>query len=614
MRKNYQKLVITFLLIIAFTFSAAAAQIQTSPNANQINLATDVFDGYSGIEVTDYGLLGYNYAISIPNGEELLFGFDPRTINDDQCSYLNIAHGWDIKLPRISDFTLTTLRGYQIPIDELEINTEQGNYILNEGYGRKTIFSSSGLIKSVIDEFDNTTTYQYIDGKLSKILYTDGSIISFDRNDNALSILYSFEDEADSVLATFNTTSECKLSSIVGVADTAHFDYLDGSNSTPILLKSYELQNEYTKQFTYTKRTSDPTNEYARVSTINTIYPDGITETYQYSYNTQEQLCSISFGNGFLIEYEYSTDARNNKTVQQTKHTPSTVSVTSYTQNISGQITEYVSNQNKIQIEYNDNNKITSINDNGNITSYTYNTNGLPISSITPDGIISEFIYDTNGKLKAKKVHTGETFYSNSDTQNTLISPTNSASDLFNAPLRRASWSVQYKLPNGTNNVYSIGVTNFLAAYGLKDGSCNCYGFAMGRYTDHKNPGQHAGKNYNSMLWDNINTLKLAVEEDQSALGHYSFDCNVSTSFSSHQWKIVMRTRIGYDYHFMKQSYQGPWMFKAGNSGSVMQLLNNLTPERVTWDSYDFNFSTNRYQVQFSNCYLAPTYYMIIQG
>lgn len=63
MRKTYQKLIITFLLIIAFTFSAAAAQIQTSPNANQINLATDVFDGYSGIEVTDYGLLGYNYAI-----------------------------------------------------------------------------------------------------------------------------------------------------------------------------------------------------------------------------------------------------------------------------------------------------------------------------------------------------------------------------------------------------------------------------------------------------------------------------------------------------------------------------------------------------------------------
>ena len=436
MRKTYQKLIITFLLIIAFTFSAAAAQIQTSPNANQINLATDVFDGYSGIEVTDYGLLGYNYAISIPNGEELLFGFDPRTINDDQCSYLNIAHGWDIKLPRISDFTLTTLRGYQIPIDELEINTEQGNYILNEGYGRKTIFSSSGLIKSVIDEFDNTTTYQYIDGKLSKILYTDGSIISFDRNDNALSILYSFEDESDSVLATFNTTSECKLSSIVGVADTSYFDYLDGSNSTPILLKSYELQNEYTKQFTYAKRTSDPTNEYARVSTINTIYPDGITKTYQYTYNSQDQLCSISFGNGFLIEYEYSTDTRNNKTVQQTKHTPSNVSVTSYTKNIAGQTIEYVSDHNKIQIEYNDNNKITSINDNGNTTTYTYNSHGLPVSSITTDGILSKFVYNSNGNLQEKRVSAEEIVYLDSTMALPNIFPDNS---MIQAPLRRAS-------------------------------------------------------------------------------------------------------------------------------------------------------------------------------
>lgn len=604
MRKNYQKLVITFLLIIAFTFSAAAAQIQTSPNANQINLATDVFDGYSGIEVTDYGLLGYNYAISIPNGEELLFGFDPRTINDDQCSYLNIAHGWDIKLPRISDFTLTTLRGYQIPIDELEINTEQGNYILNEGYGRKTIFSSSGLIKSVIGEFDNTTTYQYIDGKLSKILYTDGSIISFDRNDNALSILYSFEDESDSVLATFNTTSECKLSSIVGVADTSYFDYLDGSNSTPILLKSYELQNEYTKQFTYAKRTSDPTNEYARVSTINTIYPDGITKTYQYTYNSQDQLCSISFGNGFLIEYEYSTDTRNNKTVQQTKHTPSNVSVTSYTKNIAGQTIEYVSDHNKIQIEYNDNNKITSINDNGNTTTYTYNSHGLPVSSITTDGILSKFIYDSNGNLQEKRVSAEEIVYLDSTMAFPNIFPDNS---MIQAPLRRASWSVQYKINS------DVGVTNFLESYGLGLGSCNCYGFSMGTYTKSIDPGTFAGKYYSTMLNDNLNTLKLAVEEDQTALGRHFFDCGISDNFTSHQWKIAMRIRTGQDYHFMKQSYQGPWMFKAGNTGPVMQLLSNKTPQ-VSWDQYVYNVSTHQYQVETSKFYNSAIKYMLIEG
>lgn len=604
MRKNYQKLVITFLLIIAFTFSAAAAQIQTSPNANQINLATDVFDGYSGIEVTDYGLLGYNYAISIPNGEELLFGFDPRTINDDQCSYLNIAHGWDIKLPRISDFTLTTLRGYQIPIDELEINTEQGNYILNEGYGRKTIFSSSGLIKSVIDEFDNTTTYQYIDGKLSKILYTDGSIISFDRNDNALSILYSFEDESDSILATFNTTSECKLSSIVGVADTSYFDYLDGSNSTPILLKSYELQNEYTKQFTYAKRTSDPTNEYARVSTINTIYPDGITKTYQYTYNSQDQLCSISFGNGFLIEYEYSTDTRNNKTVQQTKHTPSNVSVTSYTKNIAGQTIEYVSDHNKIQIEYNDNNKITSINDNGNTTTYTYNSHGLPVSSITTDGILSKFVYNSNGNLQEKRVSAEEIVYLDSTMALPNIFPDNS---MIQAPLRRASWSVQYKINS------DVGVTNFLESYGLGLGSCNCYGFSMGTYTKSIDPGTFAGKYYSTMLKDNLNTLKLAVEEDQTALGRHFFDCGISDNFTSHQWKIAMRIRTGQDYHFMKQSYQGPWMFKAGNTGPVMQLLSNKTPQ-VSWDQYVYNVSTHQYQVETSKFYNSAIKYMLIEG
>lgn len=530
-------------------------------------------------------MLGYNYAITTPNNEEILFGFDPRNIRHN---YLDIAQGWDIKLPRISEHSLITLRGYKIPIDELDIHNEQGDYILDEGYGRKTVFSPSGLIKSVVDEFDNETTYRYFNGKLTEISYADSSRVFFNRSDKGLSITYSYNNGTTIVLALFNVSSEYKLYSIEGFNDSFFFDYLNGPDSTPILLKSCELQDEYVKRFTYINYLDDKIeNEYARVSMIDITYSDNITKNYHYTYNSQEQLRSVSFGNGFWIEYEYSTDKENSHTVHQVKHTPSTVSVISTTKNYAGQIIEYINNQNKVRIEYNDNNKITSIDDDGIITEYTYNNNGLLVSSITTDGIISEYSYDN--RLQNEKLYLEEDVTSHS-------------------LLRRASWSVQYKINQ------NVGVTDFMESYGLNLGSCNCYGFSMGRYTQSIDPGTFAGKYYDTMLKDNLNTLKLAVEEDQTALGRYFFDCGVADNFTSHQWKIAMRIKSGHDYHFMEQSYQGPWMFKAGNTGPVMQLLSNQTPPRVSWDQYNYNVSTHRYQVETSAYYNSAIKYMIIEG
>ena len=74
-----------------------------------------------------------------------------------------------------------------------------------------------------------------------------------------------------------------------------------------------------------------------------------------------------------------------------------------------------------------------------------------------------------------------------------------------------------------------------------------------------------------------------------------------------------MRIRTGQDYHFMKQSYQGPWMFKAGNTGPVMQLLSNKTPQ-VSWDQYVYNVSTHQYQVETSKFYNSAIKYMLIEG
>ena len=610
MQKIHQRLVTALLILSGLTFTAAASETQSSLNKAVIDITTDVFDGYSGVEVTEHGLLGYNYALSVPNGEDILLGFDPRNSSDanTEFSYLDIAQGWDIKLPQITGSTFVTSRGIKVSISEIDISMNQGKYVYEEGYGRETTFSSAGLIQSVVDEFDNTTTYNYVDGKISKITYNDHSVVSFNHNGNSLSITYSCNGEPDLVLASFNIDSENKLSSITAEDETLLFEYDHSADLSTILLASCELQDEYTKSFSYVECMPPTGEDYHRVTEINTFYAEGMSKTQSYSYDAQYQLDSVSFENGFLIEYEYSTDANGNKSVQQTKHTPSNISVTSYTKNDIGQITNYVSGQTELQIEYNNNNRIESINDNGTITTYTYNNMGLPALSTTSNGVISQFVYNDDGVLIEKRTNDGDIVYFNNDLQSTISVPASSSNNLVETPLSRASWSVQYNINS------SVGVTNFMASYGLNEGACNCYGFAMAKYTDNRDPGYFAGKYYGSMLKDNLNTLKIAVEEDVDALGRYAFDCGISDSFTSHQWKIAMRIRTGYDYHFMKQSYQGPWMFKAGSTGPVMQLLSNRTPQGVSWDTYSYNVSTSRYQVEMSGCYNSSIYYMIIEG
>ena len=71
----------------------------TKESTGFTNQYDDVFDGYANMEITMTGRVGYNYAISLPNQEDILFGFDPRNTTGEVMDFSGIGSGWKIKLP-----------------------------------------------------------------------------------------------------------------------------------------------------------------------------------------------------------------------------------------------------------------------------------------------------------------------------------------------------------------------------------------------------------------------------------------------------------------------------------------------------------------------------------
>ncbi len=158
----------------------------------------------------------------------------------------------------------------------------------------------------------------------------------------------------------------------------------------------------------------------------------------------------------------------------------------------------------------------------------------------------------------------------------------------------------------------NVGVTNYHEYYGLPQTGFNCYTFALGKSYDLCNPGYYSGRGLDLF---SLSGIKLNVEYDQRSLGRGIYDCTVNDSIPYHSWKIVLRIRAGYDYHFMQISNtsDSAWQQKAGWSGPVMQLLGGKNPSNVTWDLYYHNSSTDRYAVDVTGFYNSGMHYMIIR-
>ncbi len=627
--KNIQRIIsIVCLFAIIFTHSIIVANaaevshiIQAQTNEH---ILLDSFDGFESHEVTAKGRVGYNIAIPLPNKNVIKIGFDPRNVSCRGNDAYYIADGWQIKLPYFSESMFYSEDGYSYVINSkaalltestvlldypvthsLRSNAENSKgtsaeICFEEPYGEKTYYSKGNITK-YIDTFAENTNYLYSNGRLSEIVYSDGAMVSISYategqikmtyNQNGISTVFArFIIEKDS--HGYNILKNV----IVTDGNNIDFEYLTHDNM--LLLSAYNLHGKYNREFSYEHAT-----DISRVAYIDTKYFDGDKAFAEYEYDSKGLISKISKSNA-VENYDYSVGLDGNLTVSVFKLYEGQATIYEDVYNKYGQLTKYTYPGNVLTLQYDSTNRIIKETENGVIADFTYNEQGLPITAEWSNGKTYQYCYSEVGELTAANV------IQNGIVEEMLVETMRQGEDEITNTARSSNVTVEYNINS------DVCVLNWHEVYNVSQSSFNCYSYVAGWTLDIFNPGYFSGQLLTQpIVTDSL--VKKYTEDDQEALGRDIYDCGVNDTHNSHAWKIALKVRPAYDYHFMGKSYSTSsrpthWEFKAGKGGPVMRLLNNKTPSQVTWDMYAPSASGN-YVVSWSNVYTSSLHYMIIQ-
>lgn len=591
-------------MLFTFSMSANAATIEDALvqilSRSHINL--DTFNGYESHEVNPKGRVGYNIALPLPNGETIKIGFDPRnTLDDNGNSGYSVATGWQIKLPYFSNSKYYKGNGYIYDTvqDDLTKSISISNYpieysinnnndiskinnndiCLEEPYGIKEYYKDGNIVKAV-DTFGETTHFLYKNNQLSQIVYSNESIVSIITNaDGEIEMIYT-EDDVSTSFAKFITTENpngiTELKEVI-ITDGVHviFDYIINNNM--LLIKSYNLLNKYCRTFSY-----EHTSKLSRLLEMNTEYINGDTAYARYEYDTLGHIIKISKNNA-TEDYKYSVSKNGDLTVNVNKDFQGQLTVYEDVYNKYGQLTKYTYPGNTLTLQYDSTNRIITEIENDLKATVAYNEHGLPSILEWSDGKIYNYSYSDSGRLISATVtcngvttqlpYGNEVIITSKDYNESVVSS------------RATTVEVEYNVDS------NVCVLNWHKVYGLAQGSFNCYAYAIGRsHIGTVHPGNISGNTYERSAIT-LSRMKKFTEQDQENLGRDIYDSTVNATHNSHAWKIALKVRSGYDYHFMKRSYNSSTNpsqleFKCGTDGPVMRLRSNKTPSTVTWDSY----------------------------
>ena len=624
--KKYRKSFIVGLCIMILSCMSTNVYALSLDNgelkdSNDKHISEEVFDGYEGLETTLRGTVGFNYVFTTPDkNKELLVGFDPKLTQESSVnnSIYQIGMGWYIKLPflDIANKDLYQGNGYKYtvvknqsghivkyPGESYLVETDDG-FCFKKADGSKEFYSKDGRIRKTIDESGNETIYMFSSGKLSKIMYSDESFISFNRNSSRIELKYTV-NENTTVLATLflqlNENENLILDNIKYNDSNLKFTYrMIGSK---YYLSKVSVHGKYDKEIIYN-------NSNARVKSIKTTYNDGVVGNREYYYDGQGRISKM-IDQGFAEEYyKYTQKNDGNFEIETTTIVDKNKSVKKETLNKYGQLIRYEENDNVLTLNYNSNNKVLQEKENDKVINYSYNPQGKVTLVTFPDGKTIKYSYYSNGQVKKKSTSEQTINYNiNGEIQSIkskdqiLFRKNDSNVDMSTMPKTLASGiSVLYNINS------SVGVTNYHTYYGLSQSGFNCYSFALGKVNSIYNPGYFSGRSLNL---NSVTGIKTNVEKDVESLGMSIYNSNVSATIPTHCWKIALRIKSGVDYHFMEKGINAPWRFKAGKTGPVMQLLNGKNPSNVTWDIY--KKSGSKYVVNKSGFYNSTIYYMKIR-
>ena len=557
------------------------------------------------MEKTNFGRIGFNYAIEVPNTKiALLLGFEPQSSED-----FGIGEGWRFKIPYIEIYKGTPKfyysNGYRYNIkndhgtlslsdypSKHTLNIENGNYVLEKSYGEYEVFSKEGTIIKSSNQFNNVISYLYRNNKLISISYSDGSSIQIDYNESNPEIIISYKNSIKTEIASINTeefNNKTCLSSISSINnDTISFKYLDNNG---LLLSEYTVANSYTRNINY---------DTPKATSYVTKYADGYSENSYFKYDSNGRISCFFDGEIAKNFYKYEIDSDNNLIINEKRiYDDNNVSTINETINKYGQTTKYISDGNILSLKYL-NDKLVEEKENEQTITYSYNEFGLVSTAKSSNGEVLSYIYSNDGGLIKILNKQGENILSNGSIydSNSIETPKKS----------RASVQILYKI--GTN----IGVTNWHTVYNFSRTSFNCYTYAIGKAGQLHNPGYYKTK-VDSVPSITLSNIKRLTENDQKALGRTIYDSTVGGSYNSHSWKIALRVKKNYDYHFMKKSYgnSASWEFKAGVECHVMRVLNGKNPSNITWDEYAYNYNTGKSVKVSTGYYNSTIKYMVIR-
>lgn len=619
MKKKITAIILCAVFILSLGVNSYASSINQIGDATIFNINDEVFSGYEGLETTVLGKVGFNVALNTTdNKHTLLLGFTPYDSSD-----YSIATGWRVKLPYLDikeNGLYRSSEGYVYLLDKdnkfnilnypstyiLTTNGEDG-YALEKVYGSKEYFSNDGSITEEIDEFGNITKYFYKDGDLYKILYADGTFVTLEKSDDKGILIKYIKGNNIDVIADItvkaNESGLQEVSEIKYGNDRINFSYMNVKGG--LLLKEYVIKDDYKRTVMY-----DNLGDTTRIKSLTTYYEDGNTEKKEYFYDSQNRLERLVDGAFAEETYTYIQEEDGSLTTNTTKKYNGNTSFTSETINKVGQTTKYVNDGTVLELKYNRYNKISEEKENGKSILYSYTEQGNVSQKKFSNGDVVKYDYYANGEPKRIISGTEEINYSPSGAILSVETKVMNSIDLTQDDNVALAASTGVKILYNINS--NVGVTNFHTYYGLSQTGFNCYTFAIAKHKDRCNPGYYSGRSLNL---SSLSGIKLNVEKDQAKLGRTIYDSTVGASMPVHSWKIALRIKSGYDYHFMKisNSSSAAWQQKAGKGGPVMQLRGGKTPSSVSWDTYIYNSSTGKYKVGTSGFYNSAIKYMIIK-
>ena len=335
-------------MVIGMVFCCGATASAEEPT---ILYSEEIFDGYSGIENTTSGKIGYNHAVPLPNGEVVKLGFAPsnavyREVYDEEFS---LGLGWNFKIARISEVDgqkyLYQTNGKVYEIDE-ELNIvnypsehtltlrADGTYLLEEPFGYFSLFDTNGRLVSSVDSYAKVTSYVYVENGLKEIRYSDGSVfrVNYAENDGTetLRCFYISSAEATSML-TITIANDRLIRMQDAQAGQLLFAYTQDG------LLSYFLRDESDRVLQY------ETSITGKRLSKKFIALDGVTTEYNYGYNAEGLLVTDTTVGQGTVTYTYQQDANGNLTTIRQENFGAGTFWTANTKNELGQTVSFSS-------------------------------------------------------------------------------------------------------------------------------------------------------------------------------------------------------------------------------------------------------------------------------